>query len=370
MLIDTTLREGAQTFGVYFRAEARRRVVAGLMDLGVEEIELGWVGQEGLGDLLAWARRRAGAAALSLWSPCREPDVRRAAALGADRVNLGLPVSDAHLRLRLGLDRAGLLARARGVVAAARAAGLGYVSVGLEDVSRADRAFALEAARAALEAGACRIRLSDTAGVLAPWEAADLAADFRRGLGPGAALAVHCHDDFGMATANACSALHAGADFADGSLLGLGERSGIAATEELAAHLALRRGRGYRLAGLRGLCAFLAEAAGVPLSRIKAVAGRDVFASETGLHVQALEDSAVLFEPYAPAMLGAERTVALGGKSGRGAVRQAARRLGVVLEGSALEAAVRAVRDRAEVLGRPLTLDELSGLLGAPRAAG
>ena len=244
MLIDTTLREGAQQFGTRFPQAARRSLVDGLLALGVEEIELGWVGQEGLAELAGWAKKRvhkSGAAtALSVWTPCREADIRAAADLGLDRVNMGVPVSDPHIELRLGMDRAALQENLARAVLYAKLLGIPYLSVGLEDVSRTGQEAGLAAAGLAQAMGASRIRLADTVGILAPLETARLVELFHQamgGAGRKAALAVHCHDDLGMATANAATALEAGADFADASLLGLGERAGIAATEELAALL-------------------------------------------------------------------------------------------------------------------------------------
>ena len=370
MLIDTTLREGAQMFGTSFDTATRRTILSLLVRVGVEEVEAGWVGRQDLQEFVRWARAEAGSTALGLWSRLDEADVAAAAALGLAgsdvRLNVGVPVSDAHIEQRLGLSRGQLLTRLARVLGAARRAGLAYVSVGLEDVSRADEAFALDAARLAEAHGAARIRLADSVGLLTPLRTAALVARFKAAVG--LPLAVHCHDDFGMATANAVSALEAGADFADGSILGIGERAGIAASEEVLAWLALGpRGRNYRVELLRDLCRFVSAAAGTPVARHKAVAGRDIFACESGLHVHGLLREPSLLEPFAPETLGERRILAAGEKTGRAAVRGLAARLGVVLSGSALPTLTGAVREMSRLLGRPLAEDELAGL--ARRAA-
>jgi homocitrate synthase NifV len=361
MLIDTTLREGAQLFGAYFSLETREAIIAGLLDLGVEEIELGWVGQEGLETLARTVRKRTGATRLSVWSPCREADVRVAAGLPVDCVNIGVPVSDAHMEKRLGMDRQALLERIAATVLAARLMGVRAVSVGLEDVSRSDPDFALTAALTAAEAGASRVRLSDSLGVLTPVRMQKLIALFRPALDID--LAVHCHDDFGMATANAVTALDAGADYADASVLGIGERSGIAATDELAAHLCLNgNSRAYRTDGLRALCRFVSQAAGVPIPRTKSIAGDDIFACESGLHAHALSKSPDLFEPYDPASIGANRRIAVGGKSGRRAVVNALADFDLCCPDNAIPDLVNTVRQRAWELRRPLTRTEFARL--------
>ena len=139
MLIDTTLREGEQRYGVYFDAETKLALARGLALLGVEELELGCVGPD-LSDMAALAEGlRAGpdrVPALTAWCRLSEADLERAAPLatpgGLDRVHMGAPVSDAHLSSRLGLDRRGLLARLEACLGRARDLGLAWLSVGLE----------------------------------------------------------------------------------------------------------------------------------------------------------------------------------------------------------------------------------------------
>ena len=365
MLIDTTLREGAQLFGAYFNASMKEAIFSGLLALGVNELEIGWVGQEGLEELVSRVRNRTGETRLSVWSPCREADVRAAAALGVDRVNIGVPVSDLHIEQRLKTDREGLKERLARTVLAAGLMGISYISVGLEDVSRADPAFALETACLACDLGASRVRLADSLGVLTPLETAEMVRTFRSRLDID--LAVHCHDDFGMSTANAITALKSGADYADCSILGIGERSGIAATEELAAYLTIKEeSHAYRTEGLRALCGRVSEAAGIPIPRTKAVAGEDIFACESGIHAHALGRSPALFEPYDPDRVDARRTLAVGGKSGRAAIAHALHQTGLPHRERDIPAILEAVRTNAHRLRRPLTKAEFAQLALVP----
>ena len=361
MLIDSTLREGAQQYGTYLELGIKKRILEGLFQLGLEEIELGWAGQEGLLELAGWALNRSRHTSLCLWSPCREGDIRLAGQTGLDSLIIGLPVSDAHMHGRLGLGRHGLLdLMAKGLEAACNA-GFGTITLGLEDISRADMGFCLQLAEQACQAGVARLRLSDSRGLLSPPETARLVKVFRSRLD--VELAVHCHDDFGMATANAVSALDSGAHFADCSLLGLGERSGIAATEELAAYLSLKTGqRAYRLEVLRELCGLVAEQAGLAVSRSKAVIGEDIFASESGLHTQALFTEPALFEPFDPELVGGRRRIGLGGKSGMAALRLALSRAGMSCPEPELPRLLSEVRAAAWSRRRPLADEELQEL--------
>ncbi|MDP3428031.1 MAG: pyruvate carboxyltransferase [Humidesulfovibrio sp.] len=402
MLIDSTLREGAQAFGVYFAPLAKRRMAGILAASGVDEIECGWLGQDGLAEFMGWARANLpapaqGGPALSVWCPCREADVREAASLGVDRLNIGAPSSAAHRQKRLGLSLAEMRERLLAVVSAARAALVPYISVGLEDASRAELPEALTLARTAVSAGAQRIRLSDTVGVLTPLSTARLVGTFVRELT--VPVAFHGHNDLGMATANAVTALECGASFVDVSALGLGERAGIAALEEVAAWLALRcstiaasatagvttsvttsvtggqssAALAYDLPALRELCRVVATAAHMPLARNKAVAGEDVFAAESGIHVHGLLRDPALFEPFAPEAVGATRRVGVGSKSGGAAIEAAVgAAIGAPLSRLRLppcggsggrSGLLGRVRELAGRLGRPLTEKELLGVL-------
>lgn len=358
MLIETTLREGAQLFGAYFNLENRKHIASGLIALGVEEIELGWVGQEGLLEFAQHLSSVKKDTYLSVWSPCREKDILAAAELPVDRINIGVPVSDLHIEKRLEMDRQSILRKLAAAVKTAREAGFKYISVGLEDISRADEDFSLSMALHAEVCGVSRIRLADSLGQLTPLAMEKLVTRFRSKLNID--IAVHCHDDFGMATANAVTALESGADYVDSSVLGIGERSGIASTEELAAHLALRGGKdGYSTEVLKEICMYVSSAAKVPVSRTKAVVGTDIFACESGLHAHALSKSPELFEPYAPESVGTLRKLAVGGKSGRAAVRTFLDECGVDSTSTDLAGITEAVRQLSCRLSRPLTRNEL-----------
>jgi homocitrate synthase NifV len=363
MLIDSTLREGAQMFGVYFSDAQRRDILSGLILGGIDEVEIGWAGQDGLEDLLRHGRKadQAEQTRLTVWSPLRMLDLDRMAAMDVRRIQFGVPVSDAHIEHRLGTDREGLLLRLENILRRATELEISFVGVGLEDVSRADRDFALQVVRVVEECGGRRIRLSDTVGLLTPLETAELMRWFtdRTEL----AIGFHGHDDFGMATANAITALASGAESVDVSVLGIGERAGIAALEEVAGHLNLRRGAGYDLKQCVCLARMVAEAAQVPLARNKALVGEDLFACETGLHLQGLAKDLSLFEPFCPKKIDANRKVGLGGKIGKSAVRHAAHLEGFTLPDDKINNLTRRIRLLSRELARPLREAEFQVLV-------
>jgi len=360
MLIDTTLREGAQLYGVSFTPEARTAIVDGLLRLGIEEIELGWIGMDGLERASRKAHSRKADTVFSVWSPCREQCVKQAADLGFKRINIGVPVSDDHVTKRLGLRHGELLERITGSAMLAHLLGM-EVSVGLEDVSRANWEFAVRVAKHAESAGAFRVRLPDTVGVLNPSEISGLVRFFKANLD--VKLAIHCHDDYGMATANTITALLAGADYADVSILGIGERSGIAALEEVAAYLTLKEKKhAYNLESLPEFCTHVARESRVAIPRTKAIAGEDIFACETGLHLHGMACDPSLFEPYPPERVGAARKFGYGEKVGHGAIGCILAEQGSTETKEEVTGLLRAIKRVASRLGRPLAHQEVLDL--------
>lgn len=362
MILDTTLREGLQRAGAYLDPKGRRSLAEELVASGIQELEIGVVGRDGfLPSLLAGLRAKHPAIRFWVWSRLREQDAEEAARIGAGHISLCAPVSREHLEERMGWTREALHAKIRQTVSAAVSLGM-EVSVGLEDASRASVEDILVATRAATEAGASRVRLADTVGILSPSETTDRILFL---LSCGCQVGFHGHDDFGMATANALSALEAGATAVDGSLLGWGERAGIAATERLAAFLSVRRGAELDLERICRAARDLASRCGSVIPSHTPVVGEAIFRSETGLHVAAISEHPGLYEPFDPSRVGASRDLRVGGKSGEQAVRR-------VLETqspgtSTFPGLVSRIRRAAERLGRPLENRELVRLAHSGR---
>jgi len=323
-LVDSTLREGLQAPGVRLSLDRKLRLVDALAEAGIEEVELGPAvpagnaGHSELSRLVQGIRARHPALRVGMWCRALPDDVAAACDLGPDVVSFAMPVSDLHLRHRLGRSPQWAMEQVGVLADQARARGAETLSVGLEDATRAERHILDGVVRAARQAGVDRIRVSDTVGVATPGVLADLvlrcARRFPRAVG------VHAHNDFGMATANAVAALDAGAAWADVSLLGLGERAGIARTQEVAAFRAVRAGRaGYDCRRLREACRLLASWLGRPIAPDAPVLGEDLFVCESGLHVGLVKDPRT-YQPYPPELVGARQQLQLGPGSGRNAV--------------------------------------------------
>ncbi len=353
-LIDSTLREGEQTPGVVFFDKDKCNIIDGLHRVGIDEIELGIAAPQNtyLPQLIKEARKRTGGSCrLSLWCRCKAEDIAFAATCFPDLLALSIPVSDPHIRERLGKEREWVNKALAASIQQALTAGIPAVSVGMEDASRADRDFLRATTKIAEQHGATRIRLADTVGICSPARMTTLVQTVKEAVS--LPLAVHCHNDFGMATANSIAALEAGADSLDVTVLGLGERAGNCRLEEVIGYLALVLGeKRYHPEFLPELCRLVAETAGRDIADNHPLVGSAIFTCESGLHQHGLTVNPDMYEPYAPERVGGTRRLRFGEKTGARAVQLQLHKAGLRLDEMQLKDLVSRIRSGGQVLNQ------------------
>ncbi|MGW6864509.1 2-isopropylmalate synthase [Streptomyces sp. NPDC054904] len=314
--------------------------------------------------------------AVSVSAVCRgtATDVRQALAsvrgTAHARIMVIVPASEAMAGVMThGTAEQALLGGAALVAEALAADDTVAVDVCLADASRADHALVGEHAARLTEAGAGVVVLADTVGDQLPEDAAAMFATLRRRAGDDVVMASHLHNDLGLALANTLQALRAGVRVHSSSWLGIAERSGMVATEQLLFLLAYRPDRTRALLGddrdawwtapdltlLPGIARMVAAETGAPLGVTTPIVGDGVGTISTGtpfVHPR-------LFEPYDPLeLLGIEPRVVLTHLASARVVRAVAARLGHDLDADRTRTAVTWVKSRAYDQGHAVVDDD------------
>jgi homocitrate synthase NifV len=347
-LLDTTLREGEQTVGIHFTAEQKKKIIDGLANIGVSELEIGVASplSRDLVKIITYCRKKHPFLKLSLWCRCKAEDIHYAADLAPDFLSLSLPASDLHLYNKLGKNRDWAEATVKSAILLARTKGL-KISLGFEDATRADPLYLSHLATLAHSTGASRIRIADTVGISTPVQFISLIKKLRNVLGD-CEIGVHTHNDFGMATANAIAALESGADLADVTVLGLGERAGCARLEEVAGYLGILGScTQLHVEHLKPLAEYVSRITNKIIDASRPLVGEKIFACETGIHLHGLQMDRATYEPFPPERIGASRQMVYGAKCGKKALGRRLAELGYEIDDDLLAKKIRTFRDRA-----------------------
>jgi len=329
---DTTLRDGEQTAGVAFTRAEKVALAVMLFESGVSHLEVGIpaMGEEECLTIAA-IRHALPKSILMAWCRANNSEIKRAAELQLDWVDISIPSSKQMIEHKLRCSKNTLLAKMQDSIRYAVSLGL-EVCIGCEDASRADLELLAEIGVLGAEAGAKRLRYADTLGILEPFTVHDHIKQLT--LMQPLDIEIHCHDDLGLATANTLAAIKAGARYANTTVVGLGERAGNAPLEEVAAALLQchQQDIGIRLEMLPALCLAVAKAAGRPVAQQKCLVGEHVFTHESGIHVDGLLKDVRNYQGLDPVLLGRSHTLVLGKHSGLGAVQAVFSRIGITLD--------------------------------------
>lgn len=343
-ICDTTLRDGEQTPGVAFNADEKCAIARMLDKLGVQEIECGTpaMGEEEQQAVRSILDLQL-AAGIITWNRAVISDIKHSLRCSATAVAISLPVSDFQITHKLKKSRRWVLEQLRRAVSFAKDNKL-YVCAGAEDASRADTEFLVEFGIQAKDCGADRLRFSDTIGWLDPFQVSDKVSGLVREVG--LPVEIHTHNDFGMATANALAGIRGGAAFVSTSVLGLGERAGNAALEEVVMALKHVWGLdlGLRVSGLPEICRYVSRASGRDIAPGKPIVGGKIFSHESEIHADGVLKNPANYEPFSPDELGLAREISLGKHSGTRALAFRLRRLGIVKEKNEVAEMVRKIR--------------------------
>jgi 2-isopropylmalate synthase len=345
-LYDTTLRDGAQTYGVDFTLQDKRAIATLLDEIGIDYIEGGYPGANPT-DTDFFAEDHKLGATLTAFGMTRRPGRSAANDPGladllqakADAICFVAKSWDYHVRVALETTLEENIAALRDSVAAARAKGK-EVLVDCEhffDGYKANAEYALSCAQAAYDAGARWIVLCDTNGGTLPHEVEEIVRAVAAHV-PGERLGIHAHNDTEQAVANSLAAVRAGVRQIQGTLNGLGERCGNANLLSVIPTLKLKREFAERFdiqvsdaqlkklaAASRMLDAMLNRAP----DRHAPYVGESAFATKAGIHASAILKEPATYEHVDPATVGNVRRVLVSDQAGRSNIMAELERIGL-----------------------------------------
>jgi 2-isopropylmalate synthase len=348
-VFDTTLRDGEQSPGCSMNQQEKLRLAHQLERLGVDVIEAGFpIASDGDFEsvkAIAAVVRRPIIAGLA--RACR-PDIERAWEALRDaahpRIHVFLATSDIHLQYKLRITRDQCVEQAREAIRFAKSL-CDDVEFSPEDATRTDPDFLCRVLEAVVEAGATTLNIPDTVGYTIPAEFGDLITTIRqrvKGI-ESVIISAHCHNDLGMAVANALAAVAAGARQVECTINGIGERAGNASLEEIVMAMRVRPDRFAYETGVIGDQIFaasqmLSEITGVPVQPNKAIIGRNAFAHEAGIHQDGMLKNPLTYEIMTPQSVGVpDSKLVLGKHSGRHALSIRCEQLGYQFDRRALD---------------------------------
>jgi len=328
-ILDSTLREGEQTPYVNFTVDEKVKIARLLDDVGVDMIE---AGDPSVSPNVASAIKAIASngfkAEIIAHSIASRQAIDNAKATGVDRVAIFFATSKIHLDTKLLKTQDEAMSIITDHVKYARGLDM-KVRFTPEDATRTDFDYLVAVCNAAIEAGADRISFADTLGIMSPHIIYEQISKLREQLLP-CKIDLHCHDDYGLALANAVEGLRAGADCIHTTVNGLGERTGIPDLAELILVLNnLKEVKKYNLKPLMDLSQYVEKISGFFLAPNKPITGENAFSHKSGIHTNGIIKNPRTYEPFDPSLLGRERKIVIDKYTGKSAVRARLEEYGV-----------------------------------------
>lgn len=373
-VLDSTLREGEQTPGVYFDKHIKLAIASLLDEIGVNIIEAGHpmvtpeihaavksIAQKGFKSIV-------GAHSRSL-----KNDVDLALECGVGFIGIFYCVSDERLANVFKKDLDDAIKQITDVIKYAKNIKPDLlIRYTPEDTVRSQFENVVKAAAAAVEAGADIISVADTTGYMVPGTDRSM-YDYisklkdelaQRNLFP--KIAVHCHNDRGFALANALDAYRAGVDVIDAAALGLGERAGIVDLAQLLVTLTVDYNENrWNLKKITELYDLVSKHSGIPIPANYPITGKNAFTHCAGVHTHAASINPMHYESLHPDILGRARSFALDHMSGIASLRYALNLIDEISLDDDHQQSVLAEVKSVGQRGRTVDLEELKHIVDA-----
>ncbi|MFA4830909.1 MAG: 2-isopropylmalate synthase [Patescibacteria group bacterium] len=367
-ILDTTLREGEQTPGVFFDNHIKLAIAELLEQVGVTYIEAGHplVSAEIYDAVKKLANRKNRQAIIAAHSRCMQKDVDLALECGVEFIGLFYCVSDERLNGVFNNTLTSAVDQINEVIRYAKQKNPNIIiRFTPEDAVRSDFNNVAKASVAAAQAGADIISIADTTGYMIPGTERNYFDYLKRlknvflenNVNP--KIAVHCHNDRGLALANALDAYQAGANIIDATVLNLGERTGIVDLAQLLTVLTIDFGeKQWNLKILPKLYKLISHHANFAIPKNFPIIGKNAFTHCAGVHTHAATKNPLHYESLNPEIVNRQREICLDHMSGISSVRWALKKINVEADDELAQKILKQVKEIGQ-RGRTVDLDEL-----------
>jgi isopropylmalate/homocitrate/citramalate synthase len=347
---DETLREGVQTPTVFLTYVEKVKLAKMLDEIGVSIINVGFpaLSEDEKNSVKRIANEGFQQAVIVASARTVKSDIDACLECGIREIPIFAPFNGLNLEYRMKMTKEQALAKTVESIEYAKKHGA-KVDFVLEDGTRTPMEDIIQIFAAAVKAGAERLVIADTVGFLRPLSMRYLFSHIREGLSQlikkDVPLAVHCHNDFGLATANTLAAVEEGVSYVHTCVAGFGERAGGAPLEEVVTALELLYDvdTGADLNKLYRLLQLAEKTFALPIQLHKPIIGENAFAHEVDEHIQAMLDHPLLYEPFPPEIIGRQTEFYMG--------RQTSKRL---IESRLAQAGIKATPIQIEEITRRL----------------
>lgn len=228
-IVDTTLRDGEQSPSINFTRQQKLEIASLLDAAGVSQIEAGIPAassdeKQTICQIINCCKH----AKIAVWSRLNLNDLRQSMNCGPDLIHISIPVSDIQIYSKLRKDRHWIIEQLFACLELLidQHIDVTHISIGFEDAFRADNEFLIKLCKILLDFNVKRIRLADTVGTIFPSLCRKRFTELSEATGHWAQFGFHGHNDLGMSLANTIEALKSSCNYADTTLLGIGERTG------------------------------------------------------------------------------------------------------------------------------------------------
>ncbi len=358
-IFDTTLRDGEQSPGISLDVGEKLEIAEQLARLGVDVIEAGFpIASQGDFEAVEAIAKAVRGSTIAGLSRTGFKDVDRAweAVRHAEkpRIHVFIATSPIHMKKKLRMTEDQVRAETAAGVARARSH-VDDVEFSPEDGSRSDVDFLVDVCQIAVDNGATTLNIPDTVGYGVPEEFARLIRHVLDSVQGDFVVSTHCHNDLGLAVANSLAGVAAGARQIECAVNGLGERAGNAALEEVV--MAIRTRSDYfgsvettvRTEELARTSRLVSRLTGYPVQYNKAIIGRNAFAHESGIHQHGVLEDRETYEIIDATAVGQEAAqIVLGKHSGRHAFADSLQKMGLHVQGDALNQAFTRFKELAD----------------------